>query len=229
MSIVQFSADLFLNEVMPDVPSCPSAIVVNAIRNAAIEFCQKSLVWRQELDPVNVYQGQDVYDLDGMPGGSVIERILTLYYLGRKLTPQGMDALDAKRKLAAVSKAASVSGNPTDLTYVPPVVTEYGQNSPTQVVLYGMPDGNFIGGLVMNCVLMPARTSLGIDSSVTDRYLDGIVQGAKARLMLIPKKPWSDAALAAYHKGEAHKILSNAKAEAAQGFGRAPIRVAMYR
>lgn len=229
MSIVLFDADLFLNEVMPDVPSCPNAVAVNAIRNAAIEFCQKSLVWRQELDPVDVYQGQDAYDLDNMPYGSVIERILNLYYLGRKLAPMSMSRLDAKRKLAAASKAAAALGNPTDLTYVPPIVVEYGQNSPTQVVLYGMPDGNFMGGLVMNCVLMPSRVSPGIDSSVTDRYLDGIVHGAKSRLMAIPKKPWTDGAIAAYHKREFNTVCGTASADASHGFGRASVRVAMHR
>lgn len=211
MSLVRFDADLFLNEVMPDVPGCAKDVAVNAIRNAAIEFCKKSLVWVETLDPVNITATVDVYDLDGMPNGSVIERINNLFYLGEKLTPSNVDEVNTKRQLA-------VGG----------AVQFYAQSSPTQVILYGIPDVSTTGALVMDVALTPSRSSVGIDSAITDRYLDGIVSGAKSRLMLMPKKPWSDLALASYHKGEFGSAVDTAMIDVARGFGRAPIRTRTY-
>lgn len=227
MSLVKFDADMFLNEVMPDVPSCSKAIAVNAIRNAAIEFCQKSLVWVETLDPVNIVANVDVYDLDGMPNGSVIERVLNLFYLGRKLAQRNLDEVNAKRQLAAASIAANVQGIATE--YIAPSVTMYAQSSPKQIILFGNPTASAIGALAMDVALVPSRTSTGIDSAITDRYLDGLVSGAKARLMQIPKKPWSDANLASYHKGEFNSAVDSATIDVARGFGRAPIRTKLYR
>lgn len=211
MSLVKFDADLFLNEVMPDVPGCSKEVAVNAIRNAAIEFCKKSFVWMETLDPVNVVANVDVYDLDGMPNGSVIERVNKLYYLGAELTASNVDEVNAKRQSA-------VGG----------AVKYYAQSSPTQVILYGIPDVSTTGALVMDVALTPSRSSVGIDSAITDRYLDGIVSGAKSRLMLIPKKPWTDLALASYHKGEFGSAVDTAMIDAARGFGRSPIRTKTY-
>lgn len=43
-----------LNWVVPDVPMAPLALVNNAIRDAVIEFCERTLVWRQELQQILV-------------------------------------------------------------------------------------------------------------------------------------------------------------------------------
>jgi len=211
MSAVLFDSDLFLNEIMPDVPGCSKEIAVNAIRNASIEFCKKSFVWMETLDPLNVVVNVDVYDVGVIPIGSVVERVNKLYYLGVELTASNVDEVNAKRQSA-------VGG----------AVKFYAQSSPTQVILHGMPEVSTTGALVMNVSLTPSHTSSGIDSSITDRYLDGIVSGAKSRLMLMPKKPWTDMALASYHKGEFGSAADTAMIDAARGFGRAPKQKKKY-
>ena len=39
----------FFKYVRPDVHGCPVAMVKEALRNACIEFCEKSLIWQQEI------------------------------------------------------------------------------------------------------------------------------------------------------------------------------------
>ena len=36
--------------VQVHVPDCPKALIIEAIRQACIEFCQYSRFWRKELD-----------------------------------------------------------------------------------------------------------------------------------------------------------------------------------
>ena len=48
MAIVPYTQ--WLPYVQVNVPDCPKALIVEAIRQKVIEFCQRSLFLRQELD-----------------------------------------------------------------------------------------------------------------------------------------------------------------------------------
>ena len=44
MATTAFTA--WLPEVLPNVPTCPDVLAVNAIRNACIEFCSETNWWQ---------------------------------------------------------------------------------------------------------------------------------------------------------------------------------------
>lgn len=55
--------------VAPAVPSCPSVLLDQAIRDAAIRLCEQSWAWQQELDDLEVTTGEREYAFD-MPSTS---------------------------------------------------------------------------------------------------------------------------------------------------------------
>lgn len=221
----------FLQDILPDVPGAADVSIEDAVKVTAIELCRKASIWKERLMPDGIFSGVDVYDLFSPSREVIVHRIEAAFYRGRKLTVKQYGEINAWRE-AALVVANSIAANeaiPADVGYVPPITDFYAQQSPTQIVLYGMPDGNYPNALLVDAVLLPSRASTGFDSVLAERYWDYIVHGAKSRLMLIPNKPWSDAGTAAFHKGQFDNEVANATGDASQGFGSAPVRVKVCR
>jgi hypothetical protein len=66
----------FLREVLPEVAGCPVQIAENAIRNAAIEFCNQSRVWRERIVDVPLVADTATSTLD-TTGASAAANIFT--------------------------------------------------------------------------------------------------------------------------------------------------------
>lgn len=218
MATTQFSA--FLPSIMIDVLGCPDILVEREIRNSAIDFFRRSQAWRAQLDPISVAANVDTYDIEQY--GSAVEKIIDVFYTGIQLTPKTYGEINAQRKLAIATALGITSDS------VLPSVKFYAQQNPSQIVLYGMPDASYVDGLLIDAVLVPTRTSTGMDSVIADRYWDAIVHGAKHRLMIVPGKPWTDANLAAWHKTQMDNLVDSAGIEAVRGFNNAPIRTKTY-
>jgi hypothetical protein len=58
--------------IMLETPSCPKPIVLQKIIDVLRRFCEESLVWKIDLDPINIRSGVTEYDLDGQPSYSEI-------------------------------------------------------------------------------------------------------------------------------------------------------------
>lgn len=80
------------------------------------------------------------------------------------------------------------------------------------------------GNLRLNVALKPTHASTTFPSWLYERYLETIAHGAKAKLMSIPKKPYSDLAMAAIHAQSFNDGIAIAKVRMARGNTRAPIR-----
>lgn len=83
---------------------------------------------------------------------------------------------------------------------------------------------NATGNLRINVALKPTRASSTFPSWIFERYVDAIAHGAKARLMLEPKKPWSDPQTGAWHRNEFIGWIGDARIIAARAATRAPLR-----
>ena len=49
--------DSLVKEVLPYVPGCPDSLVINHLRAATIETCEKSKAYVQDLDPISTVAG----------------------------------------------------------------------------------------------------------------------------------------------------------------------------
>lgn len=80
------------------------------------------------------------------------------------------------------------------------------------------------GNLRIKAALKPTRAATTFPQWIFERYIETIAHGAKWKVMSIPKKPYSDAAMAAYHRGEFYDLIAEAKIRAARSNTRGPLR-----
>jgi hypothetical protein len=229
----------FMPSILIHVPSCPDILVEAEIRNAAIALCRRSLVWRAQLDPIAVFANQGNYSLFA-PSAAQQTRVIKIYDV--RLSTPSLDPAFAPniRQLEAKTVQALDLASPSWRYPQAPIAPSlampaqqiigtrfYAQDSADTILLAGIPVLD--GTLNILASLVPSPTSSDIDQWVGDEYHEAILHGAKARLMAIPSKPWTDNALAMYHQGEFDKAIAGATGDAAQGFqSTAPIRTTGY-
>lgn len=71
------SYEVFLPDIQPRLMGAPKQVVLNAVRDAVIEFCDESGVLRRVLDPVVIPAGETEGDIDA-PSGERICRVDSL-------------------------------------------------------------------------------------------------------------------------------------------------------
>ncbi len=91
MAIVPYTQ--WLPYVQVNVPDCPKALIVEAIRQKVIEFCQRSLFSRQELDSFYTVANDKEYDIP-TPVDTTIAQLLMLKVNKRELQPKTQDDLE---------------------------------------------------------------------------------------------------------------------------------------
>ena len=281
-----YSPDI-LNWVMPDVPMAPLPLVVNAIRDATIEFCERSLVWRQELQQITVlaatstttsaasvsgattltltdttnfsdgvtltvelsdgskWRGHEVGD----PSGSTITLdgalnldvevgagVVILTYLYPITVPSGTAFVKGLQAWLNDAPIDPISPDDLDNEFNNTSFGWVGVNWRTDVNLptrFYFPDDKTVGlalppattgVLRINAALKPARASTTLPQWIWERYVETIAHGAKAKIMLIPKKPYSDKETGAFHMDKFNGGIDDARVSAARGRTRAPLR-----
>jgi hypothetical protein len=80
------------------------------------------------------------------------------------------------------------------------------------------------GNLRILAALKPTRASTTFPTIIYERYVETIAHGAKYRIMQIPKKPYTDLKMAAYHYQMFNSLVGEAMIRAAKSATRAPLR-----
>jgi hypothetical protein len=197
----------FYDLILPDVPGCPLAMADLALRQSAISFCEQSLAWKYEHPLISVVSSIAQYAFV-LPDGAAVH---ALTYA----------ALDGKELVSAMPEAEreilrNSSGTPA-----------YVLAGGTFLKLVPKPDGP--GALSVSVVLKPSPSAAGIDDSVFDEYRQAVAHGALARLMLSPRKPYTNAQLAPYHAQQFAIQSADAGTRAAKGHTRAPLQTRITR
>lgn len=180
----------FFVHVQPHLPGCPEIVMREHLRDAAIDFCERSEVWRYEFGPVYTTAGLTTYEL-GAPRYSAVENIVYMF--------------------ADDSKLVRVS----DLQYHPSPNAESGCPTAfavyqdTQVRLYPAPDAEY--ALAGVCVLKPTTSAPGVEDFLYEAHARTIACGALASLTAIPHKEWTNLEMAAYYKAKFHYATDDAK------------------
>ena len=180
----------YLKEVLPDVKGCPVTIAENAIRNAAIEFCNESRVWREQAENVQILQdnaGPYTIDVSNINSGGA--QIL------------------AAHKVKPVNNNLPLHVYPIQLQ--DDRYTRTGRAEP-QWYYFRTPDTLFVGpGVPQEDVeaevfvtLKPTRQSTTGPDFLCEDWLEEIAHGAKARLMAMAQRPWANPDMVRYHRRE---------------------------
>lgn len=168
-------SDLFPH-VEPDVIGCPYPTMAAAIVHSAFQLCDRSGVWSELQDPLTMLNGVSLYELDA-PTDAVMLRVSGAWVDGSTLEPIRFPAPSALRGFPRGYHAAVDRGS---------------------ITLHPTPGQS--GTLVVRAVFAPKLTATTLPDFLVSRYLDGLVSGAKNRLMLMPGLAWSNPQLAVYHE-----------------------------
>jgi hypothetical protein len=194
-----------LDEVMPAVPGVPQLLAVNAVRNSAIKFCRRSTIWRYWPDPQTIIAGVNFYDFD-TPSDTEVAEVMLLKVDGTHIDPSSEDDL------------------PDDWNTKTGPPDKFMQQDTTGVYLTPVPDGKIANGLTMSVALAPKRSSSSLPDWIWSRYFEAIAAGAKADLMAIPEKPWTNPNASVYFQGIFDTAVAGAQRDANSGMTRAVVR-----
>jgi len=166
----------FFPRVLPYVPGCPQPVAEQAILDAAIVFCEDSLVIRERFSAFNTDPGIADYGLT-TPSDTQVARLLAVYVNGTQIPAWVSDP----------PPPAVGSGAPT---------TYYTTRSDGvfKLELYPIPDRAY--EITVEAALRPTRDAATLDSDLFGLWSDAVVSGAIGRLSSIPDQPFSDLARA---------------------------------
>lgn len=198
MAIVPYTQ--WLPYVQVNVPDCPKALIVEAIRQKVIEFCQKSLFLRQELDGFYTVADDNEYDLLP-PVDNNIAQLLMLKVNKRELEPKTQDDLEE-----IYQEWRDQDGQPSYF---------FLKNTYT-AILVPKPMGVYPVRLLV--ALKPTQAAQGVDEIIFEEYKDAIKHGALAYLMLMAEKTWSNPNMSAFYQSQFDAAIQESKMRAEQGY-----------
>jgi len=194
----------FYDLMMPDLPGCPSAAADSALRQSAIAFCEQSLAWQGTHPDISVAAGTAEYAFTP-PADAVVHSIIHAALNGEEIAlypgEAGMGSMNrhGRKDIQAYILAGAAS-----LTLVP--------------------EARASGKLSMTVAFKPSPVSMGIVDAQFNEFREAIVHGALSRLMLSPKKPYSNIPLAQYHQQQFAVKTAAAGQRVARGYTRARLQ-----
>lgn len=209
------SFDQFLPEVMQFLPDVPEHIAKNAIRNASIEFCEKTRYWQIDVGPISVVAGQRNYAVP-TPAETKMVGAVSAYYDTNLLIPKGPDEL---ARIYRMGDWQQVEGAPQYLTQI----------IKPEVVLVPTPYEDRANVLHLRVAIAPTRDAEEISQDVYENYLLVIANGAKAILYNTPGQPYFDRAAAKECQMYFRAGIANARIQIDKGLTRSSTRAEFQR
>jgi len=175
------SLDSFLGYVRPWAPGVPDPTAYKAIRGAAIEFCERTRLWKYEDDfDVSV---EDCNSGIFTPNNSVVHDIEVVLHNGHELDPAATRDLD---RLVPGWRTGETGGG------LPKYFTQIDQSTLRIVPALE-------GHLYLCLRLKPAQDATDIPDFISREYNEVIGWGALGRILTIPGQSYSNPELATYY------------------------------
>jgi hypothetical protein len=196
--------DAFLGKINPYAPGCAIPTAYSAIRDAAIEFCERTRLWRYE-DEFAV--SADEAECIATPVGSVLLDIERAWFDGARLTPATVDLLD---KHMDGWRDGSLTGQPQ---YISQIELNTLRLIPAQA-----------GTVKLSLWLKPSQDCLDLPDFLADQYREVIAHGALGRLLMMPGQPYTNADLGAGFLASFERKLVGLSGKGVTGQQRARVR-----
>ncbi len=173
----------FYNEVMPYVENCPAPIIKHQLINAAIEFCQRSGLWRRQMDQINITA--NIYSYNIMVELSNDEAVSNLDYAYITET-------SGETKLFVTTEDTLEGYIDNWRTKTAPKPTSISMEDAENFRLYPIPEADILNSLVIGLILKPSRNSAGLPDWIHEQWAEKIAHGAKAKLFGMKSRSWYD-------------------------------------
>lgn len=242
------------SKINPSVPGCPTATMIQYIRDSAIRTCERTLAWRYEVPLFDLLPGVHEYAYNkpantdvhavfaALMNNSALEKLtlddaLRLYpawadlYSGEdpsvlwSLTPPGSyNTLEYNESLFNGGEEFVLPQSIVADAHTPRSIC---QVSPDKFIVLPLPDDDQPYTMRMFLALKPKRDASGMDSIIFDDLEEVIMHGALQHLLVLPNQYWSDRELAAYHAKQYLYQITERRARANLGNVRGTMRAKM--
>jgi len=212
----------FLPEVVPQVPGCPVMVAKNAVRNAAITFCERTKAYRKELTAINLVASTKDYAYTAftLPTDTLVWRPIRVAIIDgsdetklEKVTPEDLDS-DAQ-----YANWRTETGTPFGY---------YAKDQNSTLRVIWTPDTSITGGLFMEAALKPSKAAAEVEDGFFNAYFDDIAAGALAALLSMAAEPWTNATKAADYLARFNRAIADHTVKIAEGEVDAPLRTVSY-
>lgn len=184
--------------IYPVLPELSDMEFIAYTRRACIEFCRRSLVWRQDLPVMDINASQNIYPL-AIPENSELTRIMRVIVDSENYEPVN-------------------DSNGTSFGYVPYYVSRI---ETREMQLVKFPQSNIPNGLEIRVALQPSQMAMEVPDILYTHYAEAIAVGALANLCNIAGRPFSDPQRAKSYQEDFRHMINSATSDAAHGFSRA--------
>lgn len=168
------SWESYLPQVQPQVRGCPHLTMIQAVRNAAIDLAEASLILRADHAPIDSVVDQIDYPLTP-PSSTKIITLLAAKYDGVPITPLPETEADG---LSPYWRGNNIPNR-------------YYLSDPSVLTLTWAPDEVITGAIEARIVYRPDEASTEGDDLLYRDWLRYIAAGALARLKDMPSEKWS--------------------------------------
>lgn len=200
--------------IKPYAPSCPDNIIEQQVLSVVIDFCEKTLIWRETMTAINTVVGTGTYTIVP-PTNTRVVLPIELRYDDNPVTPKSEEELD----WLDTGWRTSDDGVPNYYFCPTPNTIRFNRTS----------DEAITGGITGTIAVKPDRSATGGDDIIYDDWLETIREGVLHRLYSMKDKHWSSPQEAVL-KGQYYSGgVQNAKARAKMGHSKAITRVRQRR
>jgi hypothetical protein len=181
--------ETFYPYLQPHVPGCPEIVIVQHLQEAAVDFCERSGVWRYDLESDFTSKSLSDYEVF-LPNNTTLENILVLYLNDSPLTK----VVDSYH----FTSSGAGNGRPS----------YYSIYQDSFVRFYPTPDAKYTFGGV--ATIKPSLDATGVEDFIYNTHGRAIACGALGKLLNIPGKEWTNPELAAYYRMKFDKAADDA-------------------
>ena len=202
--------------VLPEVIGVPVPALDHAIRNAAIEFCEETLLHVVDAAPIDVLAGVSTYPLSSGNPELDVCLVKAAWFNERQLPCVSQEVLNEQVPDYWPSKTAE---QPTCFT----------QQDQDNLILYPVPTQDALGALRLKLVVRPSLASTGVADWIGKRFIQEISYGAISMLAGMSNKPWTNPATETKYRALFESGKTKATVDAYRSFTRAHMTVQIPR
>lgn len=206
--MAQVSFSVLYPKCTLELPGVPLPLLDDALNDALIELCRHALCWRS-WQTVPLVADAPAYALTPPTPGAEVVTVTRALMNGMAMEPTPEDAVTHGGFWAQIGTPRTYFLEADGQLRVAPI-----PNADAEAAVFDV-----------QAAFAPALGATTGESTLLNRFGLALANGAKARLMLIPGKAWSNPEMAAVYQGMFLSALDDARIETLQSGTRGSLRM----
>lgn len=196
--------DQFYDDVLPEVPGCPTPLAQKEIKSACIDFMYRTELQRKTVKDLDHPGGASALDLTTTAFVATTDQVIAVLAVWLNLEPL---------EIKSVEEIQEEFPDWDTITGTPRYAVQEGSN----LWLVPSPAEVQTNTIRVRISYGPNETAAAIPDTIFNAYREEIAAGAKGRLLAKPKKPWTDQSLAAEYMRVYSRAVEAAQVKSARG------------